>query len=170
MGTFYNSLEHIEEYKFPTGRYKGKTLEEIKEKEDCIEYLRWIRKKIKFFIKNPTFEKHKYYNIHGLKEIENYLIKNGCNIELTNYNSLEEDKLSNEDLVIKNLDTNKSFTELLEVFEDKILSTFDEKFASKKFIRSDYKDYLCLRYTRYTYIEILENQDKDSLIIVINNI
>ena len=63
-----------------------------------------------------------------------------------------------------------SFKELNNLFTEKIVSSFDEKFQSKKYIRNEYRDYLCLRYTRKTYFEILQDQDVVSLEIILQNL
>lgn len=164
----YNSFDTIESYRFSFGRYRGKSLEQIKDNEDAIEFLKTYRKKIKKEIKNPKAKKYFHYNIRGLKEIEEYLISIGENIEISSIELIETSKEEVQEENKNYLDL--SFKQLLSIFEEKILDKYDEKFQSKKFIRNEYKDYLCLRYGNYTYIELLENQNKDILINIINKL
>lgn len=167
----YNSFDTIEAYRFSFGQYKGKSLEDIKDKDDAVEYLKRYRKKLKKELRNPKAKKYAPYNKRGLKEIEEYLISIGENIELTNIDELENEnnttpKIEETSFSYEDLD----FKSLIQIFEEKILDRYDEKFQSKKFIRNEYKDYLCLRYGNLTYIELLENQNKDILIQIIQKI
>lgn len=176
MGTFHSMFDTIEEYRFSFGQYRGKTLKEIIDKEDCIEYLKWCRKKLKREIKNVKAERFAPYNKRGLKEIEDYLISIGQPIERTFFEG-EEIQENNIELPTNNFkkekpisnNNSKSFKELLNILDEKLLSRFDEKFQSKKYIRNEYRDYLCLRYGNKTYIETLETQDIDVLNNILNN-
>lgn len=183
MGTFYSQFDYVEDYKFSFGRYKGRTLEEIIDQDDCIEYLKWIRKKLKTEIKNPRKDKYIGYNKRGLAEVEDFLIAAGTNIEKTDFtnidcdtevqnssNDLQTDSISdiNNASEYTNIQT-ANFKELIELFNEKILDNFDEKFQSVKYIKMEYRDYLCLRYSKKLYLQILENQDTDSLKIVLSN-
>lgn len=175
---FSNIFDTIEAFRFSFGQYKGKTLEEIKDNSDCVEYLKWYRKKIKKGFKNPKAKKYEAYNKRGLLEIENYLISIGEKIELTNFEEKVEENLKvdinnskekiEEDIEIdiNNLEE-KNFLELLNIMNESILLSFDEKVQNTKFIKKEYKDYLCLRFGRILYIELLEKQDKKTLIKII---
>lgn len=169
MERFYNSLEKIEEYKFSFGKYRNKSLNDILENEDCIEYLKWYRKKIKKEIKNPKAKKFETYNKRGLTEIEDYLISINVNIERTDFDKQNEEL--KEDIHIEVEESinyeNLSFKELLDLMEEKIIEKYDEKFQNKKFIRTEYKDYLCLRHCNLTYLELLEKNQKNDVIKII---
>lgn len=191
MDRIYNSFDTIESYKFSFGQYRGKSLDDIKENDDAVEYLKWYRKKIKKEVKNPKALKFQAYNKRGLKEIEDYLVSIGEPIEITNFEELETniestkneeiDKTKNEEIdkiveekIEENIESikesnlsNLSFKQLLNLMEEKILERYDEKFQSRKYIRQDYKDYLCLRYCNLTYLELLEKQEKNYLIKII---
>lgn len=170
---FYNSFDTVEKYRFSFGQYKGKSIDEIKDNDDAIEFLKRYRKKIKKEVRNPKVKKYFAYNKRGLEEIEDYLLEIGENIEKT---ILDEQiaKDINEEVIEKeviNTDYSRnSFKELLILLEEKIVEQYDEKFQSKKYVRKEYKDYLCLRYGNLTYLETLENQSKEVLIKILNNI
>lgn len=165
---FYSSLDTIEEYRFSFGQYKGKSLNDIKDNDDTLEFLKRYRKKLKKEVKNPKAKKYFAYNKRGLEEIEEYLIEIGENIEKTDLNKIEIE----ENIEINTIYdySSNSFKDLLDILEEKILDKYDEKFQSKKYIRNEYKDYLCLRYGNLTYMEVLENQNKDIIINILKNI
>ena len=144
----------MEEYIFKFGPFKGKTIKDISLEEDGFQKLQNHRKSLMNFIKKPFYEKHKVNNEKELHLIEEFLLEHGH--ILTDFEAMDLSK--------------KPFKELIKIFEDKILEGYDKKVQKKSFIRMDYKDYLCLRYSELTYTELLETQNTQLLLKVISSI
>lgn len=115
------------------------------------------------------------------KKTDSPPLKTNINIDNSSHTNTEpntENKQNAEDVEVcsektkeKTVITSKqSFKDLLTIFEEKILEGYDEKFKKRKFIRKEYKDYLCLRYGNVTYTELLESQDVKLISLIIDNI
>jgi len=143
----------MEDYMFNIGQFRGKTIQQISQEENGLQKLQNHRKTLMNFIRKPHFERHRENNERELKIVEDFLLAHGQ--ELINF---EESDLSK-----------KTFKELVKIFEDKILENYDVKFKKKNLIRNEYKDYLCLKCVRVTYVEILEKQNTQLITQVIKS-
>lgn len=157
MDQIHSSLNDIKEVTISFGHYKGKTIEEVLKFEDGIEFLEWYRKKLRREIKNPKANRFKAYNERSLKEINDILdslIKN------------DSDKPNNESHIDY---SNYTFKELNNMLIERILQRMDKKIQLKKYIDSNYLDYLCLRYSNLTYMEVLQSMEENNLINILIN-